>query len=58
MQATKADPVTQRILVIALSAHAINEHKESALQSGCDDYNIKPVDLPRLIAIKNAELRW
>ena len=55
-QAIKADPATHRIPVIALSAHAMQEHKQSALQAGCDDYDTKPVDLPRLLAKINAAL--
>ena len=55
-RAIKADPATQRIPVIALSAHAMEEHKQSALQAGCDDYDTKPVDLPRLLAKINAAL--
>jgi CheY-like chemotaxis protein len=55
-RAIKADPATQGIPVIALSAHAMEEHKQSALQAGCDDYDTKPVDLPRLLAKINAAL--
>ena len=46
----KADPATSSIPVIALTAHAMAEDKEKALAAGCDDFDTKPVELPRLLA--------
>lgn len=45
----KADPATAQIPVIALTAHALAEHKDRALDAGCDDYEPKPFDFTRLL---------
>ncbi|MCA1367137.1 response regulator [Bradyrhizobium sp. BRP14] len=45
----KANPVTSRIPVIALTAHAMASDRDLALEAGCDDYDSKPVDLSQLV---------
>jgi CheY-like chemotaxis protein len=45
----KADAATSTIPVIALTAHALVEDREKAKAAGCDDFDTKPVELPRLL---------
>ncbi|MCK9908486.1 response regulator [Microbacteriaceae bacterium K1510] len=52
----KANPETANIPVIALTAHAMVHDKEKALAAGCDEFDTKPVELPRLLAKINALL--
>jgi two-component system cell cycle response regulator DivK len=45
----KAHAATSAIPVIALTAHALVEDREKAKAAGCDDFDTKPVELPRLL---------
>ena len=45
----KANSDTQSIPVIALTAHAMAGDREKAMESGCDEFETKPVELPRLL---------
>lgn len=44
----KADPRTQEIPVIALTAHAMLEARQRSLAAGCVDFEVKPIHFARL----------
>lgn len=47
----KGDEATKAIPIVGLSAHAMVGDREKAVNAGCDDYDTKPVDLPRLLGL-------
>jgi two-component system cell cycle response regulator DivK len=53
----KAAPETSAIPIIALTAHAMAGDEQKARDSGCDDYDTKPIDLPRLLEKIETQLK-
>jgi two-component system, cell cycle response regulator DivK len=53
----KSDGATRHIPVIALTAHAMSSDRQKALEAGCDEYETKPVEFPRLLAKIQAMLQ-
>jgi CheY-like chemotaxis protein len=52
----RADPATSHVPIIALTAHAMSSDEQKAKEAGCDDFDTKPVELPRLLEKINALL--
>jgi CheY-like chemotaxis protein len=48
-RALKTMEATRHIPVIALTAHAMSTDRDKALESGCDDYDTKPIEFSRLL---------
>ena len=53
----KANAATRGIPIIALTAHAMQGDELKAKEAGCDDFDTKPVELPRLLEKIEAQLK-
>lgn len=53
----KGNGATSRIPIIALTAHAMQGDELKAKEAGCDDFDTKPVELPRLLEKIEAQLK-
>jgi CheY-like chemotaxis protein len=53
----KADEATRSIPIIALTAHAMATDEQKAREAGCNDFDTKPIELPRLLAKMEALLK-
>jgi len=53
----KSNPGTKNIPIIALTAHALVSDRKRALDAGCDDYIIKPIDMVELVRIVGQALK-
>ena len=56
-RAIKSDPATSAIPIIAVTAYAMAEDRTRSLEAGCDDFETKPVELPRLLEKMHALLK-
>ena len=45
----KAAPQTRHIPIVALTAHTMASDRDTALAAGCDEFDTKPIELPRLL---------
>ena len=52
----KSNQTTKSIPIIALTAHAMQGDEQKAREAGCDDFDTKPVELPRLLEKIQAQL--
>jgi CheY-like chemotaxis protein len=50
------DERTRGLPILALTAHALDSDRDAALACGCDDFDTKPIDLPRLLEKIEAQL--
>jgi CheY-like chemotaxis protein len=50
----RSNPATANIPIIVLTSHPLERDRAKSVESGCKDFDTKPVDLPRLLSKINA----
>ena len=50
MRTLKNDPQTRDIPIIGMSAHAMDSEREKAIATGCDEFDVKPIEFESLLA--------
>jgi two-component system cell cycle response regulator DivK len=53
----KENAKTKHIPIIGFSAHAMVGDRERGIEAGCDDYDTKPIEFPRLLGKIEALLK-
>ena len=46
----KNDPQTRDIPIIGMSAYALDNEREQAIATGCDEFDTKPIEFENLVA--------
>ena len=46
----KTDPQTRNIPIIGMSAYALESEREQAIATGCDEFDVKPIEFESLLA--------
>jgi CheY-like chemotaxis protein len=50
-RALRADSLTARVKIIAVTAHAMDANRIECIDAGCDEFATKPIDFPALFAL-------
>ena len=56
LEAVRKDPESKSVPIIVLTAHAMEHDREKSIEMGADDFDTKPIDLPRLLGKMSALL--
>lgn len=54
IQRIRSNPATADIPIIVLTAYPLERDRAKSAESGCEDFDTKPIDLPRLLSKVNA----
>ena len=56
LEAVRKNPASKSVPIIVLTAHAMENDRERSIDMGADDFDTKPIDLPRLLGKMSALL--